>query len=259
MEELLPVFPKNIRTFVDMFGGGFNVGLNVPSEFILYNDIETHVKNFLQYLYVTDVEEVLSSIDALIDKFKLSKENSTGYAKLREYYNQNTMDNSAFYTLVAFAYNHQIRYNSKGQFNTPFGKNRCCFNQTLRENMVNFVETIQVKQITFQNKNFESLDLSNLKNTDFVYADPPYLNSVATYNEKKGWTEKNEASLLTILDGLDRQKVRFALSNNFKYTNPILKEWAKKYKIHYINANYKNCSYNKHDKSTDIEVLITNY
>ena len=53
--------------------------------------------------------------------------------------------------------------------------------------------------------------------------------------------------------------MRCGLSNNFKYTNPILKEWAKKYKIHYINANYKNCSYNKHDKSTDIEVLITNY
>lgn len=43
-------------------------------------------------------------------------------------------------------------------------------------------------------------------------------------------------------------------------TNTILKEWAEKYKVHYLEHTYSNCSYHKKDKeSKDIEVLITNY
>ena len=43
-------------------------------------------------------------------------------------------------------------------------------------------------------------------------------------------------------------------------SNDILKEWMKKYNVHYLNYNYNNCSYQ--GKNTDkptIEVLITNY
>ena len=44
-------------------------------------------------------------------------------------------------------------------------------------------------------------------------------------------------------------------------SNDILKEWSKKYNIHYLNNTYGNCNYHTKDKSKDstIEVLITNY
>ena len=57
--------------------------------------------------------------------------------------------------------------------------------------------------------------------------------------------------------------IKFALSNVTKHKgveNRILQEWARKYKIHYINSNYSNCSYQLKDKTAEtIEVLITNY
>lgn len=111
----------------------------------------------------------------------------------------------------------------------------------------------------FYNCTFNTFDLSNLSKDDFVYCDPPYFNSVAAYNEQGGWTEDNERELLSVLDRLNENGIRFALSNNLKYTNPFLDEWKNKYNVHYLNGDYSNCNYHKIDRSQDIEVLITNY
>ena len=99
----------------------------------------------------------------------------------------------------------------------------------------------------------------NFFNDDFIYCDPPYYNSIATYNENGGWSEKDEIDLLNFLDVVNEHNGRFALSNNLKYDNPILDKWKDKYNVHYLNGDYSNCNYQKKDKSKDIEVLITNY
>ena len=125
--EMLPFFPTDINRFVDLFGGGFNVGINIDCKHAVYNDIETNVTNLLKHLYTNDVNEVLETIDNLITKFNLSKTNAEGFAQLRDYYNQNTSDPIAFYTLICFAFNNQIRYNKAGQFNMTFGKDRSSF------------------------------------------------------------------------------------------------------------------------------------
>jgi site-specific DNA-adenine methylase len=38
LEQILPLFPKEIKTFIDLFAGGCNVGLNVKAEKIICND-----------------------------------------------------------------------------------------------------------------------------------------------------------------------------------------------------------------------------
>ncbi len=38
LEQILPLFPKEINTFVDLFAGGCNVGLNVKAEKTISND-----------------------------------------------------------------------------------------------------------------------------------------------------------------------------------------------------------------------------
>lgn len=257
--DILPLFPEKVNTFVDLFGGGGNVSVNANSNNFIYNDIETHVTDLLQHLHATDVNETVTAIDKLIEKFDLSKTNAEGYNALRDYYNQDPSDPMVFYTLVCYAFNNQIRYNKSGQFNMPFGKDRSSFNPTLRKKFVDFVEALHNKNCSFSNKDFRDFDFSSLGTDDFVYADPPYFNSVAAYNENGGWTEEHEKALLSILDNLNNKGIKFALSNNLKYDNPLLKEWMQKYNVHYLNANYSNCNYHKKDKSPDIEVLITNY
>ena len=258
LNEILPLFPE-VNTFTDLFGGGMNVSINAKCNKVVYNDIETHVVDLLQHLHATDVNETVTAIDKLIEKFDLSKTNAEGYNALRYFYNQDPSDPMVFYTLVCYAFNNQIRYNKSGQFNMPFGKDRSSFNPTLRKKFVDFVEALHNKNCSFSNEDFRDFDFSSLGTDDFVYADPPYFNSVAAYNENGGWTEEHEKALLSILDNLNNKGIKFALSNNLKYDNPLLKEWMQKYNVHYLNANYSNCNYHKKDKSPDIEVLITNY
>ncbi len=259
LNQIIPIFPKEINTFVDLFGGGFNVGCNVKAEHVVYNDILKEVVSLLRYIQGNNTEDLLSEIDGYIKTYSLSKENKEGYLTLRSDYNSGIRTPMKFYTLLCYAFNNQIRFNSKGEYNMPFGKDRSSFNPSLRKKFIEFSDRIQELNCTFLNISFDKFDFLTLTDKDFIYVDPPYYNSVASYNENGGWTEENEKTLLKILDTINDKNVMFALSNNLKYENPLLEEWKDKYTVHYLNGNYSNCNYQKKDKSKDIEVLITNY
>ena len=257
LPQIIPLFPKKIDAFVDLFGGGFNVGINVNANRI--NDLENHVVVLLKYFKDKDTNDLLSEIDKLIDRFNLSKENAEGFNQLREYYNEENNNPIVFYTMICYAFNYQIRFNQNGKYNMPFGKDRSSFNPSLRQKFIAFSETLHEKNVFFSNISFEKFNFDELKKGDFVYADPPYFNSVASYNEQGGWNEEREKALLMNLDELNQKGIYFALSNNLKYDNPYLDEWKDKYNVHYLNGDYSNCNYHKIDRSKDCEVLITNY
>lgn len=263
LPQLLELFPKQVNTFVDLFAGGGNVSVNVKAEKVVFNDLMWQVPEMLQEFKKIGVEESLRKIDGYISSYDLSKKNKEGYLALRELYNKGKSDPLMLYTLICYSFNNQIRFNNKGAYNMPFGKERSSFNPTLREKFIIFVQRLQSMEIQFSSKDFRELDLDTLGENDFVYCDPPYLITVASYNENGGWGEQAERDLLAKLDTLDKAGVKFGLSNVFESKgkeNIILKEWAKGYTVHYLDHTYSNCSYHKKDKqSKDIEVFITNY
>lgn len=258
LPQILPLFPKNIDTFIDLFGGGFNVGINASAKEVIYNDLNLPVVEILEYIHRSETDYILSEIDKIIEQYDLSKINREGYLKLRDYYNKSVFKSPIIlYTLICYAFNNQIRFNSKGEFNIPFGKDRSSFNPTLREKFIEFSEAINNKDCKFTNADFREFIGVAFGKNDFLYCDPPYFNSTATYNENGGWTNADEEDLR---DMLAISNVKWALSNNLK-TNLTLKDWVEEhgYKIHYLNTTYGNCNYQKKDKTKDIEVLITNY
>lgn len=260
LPQILPLFPNQINTFVDLFGGGFNVGINVNAQKVYYNDLLIQVVDMLEYFKTHSIDEMLSQIDLWIDKYQLSKTNQEGYLKFREYYNSNK-NPLVLYTLVCFAFNNQIRFNLSGNYNMPFGKNRSSFNPTLRNKFIKFVEALHNKCCDFYDRDFKNLKVDNLSGNDLVYCDPPYLNSTATYNENGGWAIEQENELRNLLIRIHNNKGRFALSNNLT-TNTTLQQWAEDngFIIHDLTNTYSNCNYQKKDKATkDLEVLITNY
>lgn len=269
LPQLLELFPKDINTFVDMFGGGGNVAVNVEAKHIIYNDILKQVSEMLQELKKCGATECLRRIDNYIEQYSLTKENKEGYLALRERYNDpfnlefDMSDPIMLYTLICYSFNNQIRFNNKQEYNMPFGKGKSSFNPALREKFIAFVNRLQEIDIDFSFKDFRKIKVDKLQKNDFVYCDPPYLITTASYNENGGWGELAERDLLAKLDEISSVGVKFALSNVLESkgrSNDILKEWAKNYNIHYLNSNYSNCSYHKKDKeSKDIEVLITNY
>lgn len=258
LNQIISLFPDKIDTFVDLFGGGYNVGVNVNANNHIYNDIESHVVELQEYFYNHSCEELLQQIDLLISKYSLSKENAEGYNKLRQDYNESPSA-ICFYTMLCYAFNYQIRFNNQGKFNMPFGKNRSSFNDTLRKKFISYITKMKEQRITFNNCHYSFIKDIALDSNDLVYCDPPYYNSVAAYNENGGWTEQDERDLLNTLNGLNKNNIRFALSNNLKYNNPVLEEWMSQYNVHFLDSDYSNCNYHKIDRSKDIEVLITNY
>ena len=266
LDSLFDLFPDDIDTFVDMFAGGFNVGINADANKIICNDHINYLIELYKYLKETDTKKIVSDIKKRIKEFDLSLDNDEGYKALRARYNKkkNIID---FFVLICFSFNHQIRFNNSHEFNTPFGKDRSCYNNTIEKNLIDFSEKLKSKSIEFSNKDFNNIKFDKLDEDDFVYCDPPYLITNGSYNDgKRGfkdWTEKEEKELLDLLDGLDKQKVRFALSNVFYHKgleNTLLINWSRKYKVNYIDKNYSNCSYHIKDRNAKtIEVLVTNY
>ena len=270
LPQILPLFPTEINTFVDLFTGGGNIAVNVNANKIIANDNETHVIDIYKAFQngYDSVEGIINAIESYIAKYNLSIDNTEGFNKLRNDYNSNPfksnyITSTVLYVLICYSFNHQFRFNSKGEFNMPFGKNRSQWNDTMKKNLINFHKAITEKNIIFTKKDFNELKIDKLSSNDFVYCDPPYLITCATYNEKDGWNENSERKLLELLDKLNSQSVKFALSNvlfSKGKTNDILIEWSQKYNVHHLDYTYQNCNYHTKDKeSKPDEVLITNY
>lgn len=259
INQIIPLFPQKINTFADIFGGSGTVLINTDANSYIYNDINPYVSSLFHGIVNEDIENVILKIELLIKEYGLSKSNKCGFEKLRMEYNHGKNDWITLYVLMCCSFNNQYRFNNKHEYNSSFGKR--CFSEKQKKHLYEVRGKIG-KDITIWSKNFRDIDFSEFKEGDFIYCDPPYLNSIGNYNDGKrgfeGWTESHEKMLLHILDQLDSNNVGFALSNNLKYDNPFLYEWKYKYNVHYLNGDYSNCNYQKKDKSQDVEVLITN-
>ena len=264
LPQIMPLFPENINMFIDLFCGGCNVAINVNAKKIICNDSEKVIIDLYNDWKNGECDKLLNTLKETISKYELSKTNREGFEKIRKDYNDGNREWFMFYAMLMHSFNYQIRFNKNNEYNMPFGKDRSCFNQSTENNFINFVNEIHNKNIFFTNKDFTELKIEKIKEDDFVYCDPPYLITCASYNEKDGWNEIKEKQLLKLLDSLNDNNVKFALSNvleNKGKRNEILIEWCKKYNVHYLNNSYSNCNYHTKDKSKNstIEVLITNY
>lgn len=271
LNQIIPKFPKKINTFVDLFGGGFNVGINVDADTVVYNDVIEPLCELMNYFSNKNVEEVVQKLEDNISINGLDKGNTDAFLKLRNKYNHSVYKNEDdkiidFYTLILYSFNYQIRFNQNMKYNTPFGKNRSSYNSNTKKNLEKFVNKINKINVKVSKEKFVDFDFSNLGENDFVYCDPPYLITTGSYNDGnrgiKDWTLDDEKKLLNILDDLNSKGIKFALSNvlvaNDK-KNEILTEWSKKYNVYIIKNTFNNSNYRRKNKDDTIEVLITNY
>ncbi len=282
MKQIFPLFPKEINCFYEPFCGGGTVFLNVLANKYFLNDINRHLISIHKLLIESskNPDSFFSNVEKIIYEYKLSRSfkentipqslkqkwektyfarfNKEGYEKLRECVNNNKKnDPLILYVLLIYGFNRMLRFNNAGRFNLPVGN--VDFNKNVVIALNNYFDFVREKNIKITANDFELffIDKNFIKN-DFVYFDPPYLITGSEYN--KMWNEKSEITLLTLIDRLDKRKVKFALSNVTHYNgskNKILIEWMRKYSYHKIVSNY--ISYHHNGKKEIKEVLITNY
>lgn len=286
LNQIIPIFPKNLDLFVDLFSGGANVGVNVNAKRIVCVDKQKEIIRVMDLFKKYEDGYIIDKLEKIIDKYNLSNSllngyetykctsdkglgsyNKSKYLDLRNDYNSMVEDSVEkdflFLTLVIYGFNNQIRFNSSGEFNMPVGKRD--FNNSIRKNLKSFITKLKTKNIEFINSDFREFAIETTDNT-LVYCDPPYFLGTASYNENGGWTDKDEIDLLNYLSILDQNGVKFALSNVIEHKgekNTILDSWIKEhnYIVHIIDSNYNNSNYHKQEGNVlkTIEVLVTNY
>lgn len=287
LPQILPLFPANIDIFVDLFCGGANVGVNVKSNKTILNDTNDNL-TLLFSMFKNLGDDFLPLVDEIIEKYQLSQSSKYGYdyyncdsntglapynkdkfLKLRDDFN-NSKDIGYYhyamlYTLILYSFNNQIRFNSNGHFNLPVGKRD--YNEKMKQKLQKFIDRLKEKDYKFSNQDFRDFDISTLNSNSFVYADPPYLITCATYNEQGGWNETDEHDLLDFLNNLHKKNIKFALSNVLRSKgkeNSILIDWTQRnsdrYKVINLNYSYNNSNYQTKNKNEITEeVLIINY
>ena len=251
--------PIKIDTFYDLFAGGFNVGINIDADKIIYNDINFKVREFLEYITNAKITEFYKHILSTIKKFNLQKSNKESYIKLREKYNSapiESRDCRDLFLLIMYGYQQQIRFNGQYDYNNPVGQ--AGFNDKVLEKLISFSRITKQKKVFYYSEDYERF-FDYINKEDFVYIDPPYLITLGSYNDGKrgfnGWNDEEEKRLLNFLEKLNDKGVKFMLSNVLYHkdkTNIILMNWVRKNKFKIINYNEKARGHRK-------EIIIINY
>ena len=269
LPQILPLFPEHISTFVDVFGGGGDISFNIQADKIIYNDKCKPLVNIFRCMQ--SHKDFVERVENIISQYGLSKTNKQGFLDLRTDYNNKPLSERVefgemLYCLLTHAFNYQIAFNSKGEYNMPSGYNRSWLSPQLKQRLIKYIERLNEINIEFHSEDFHNLNLTECNTDDFYYFDPPYLITVGAYEKDYfcKWSEDYEKELLNTLDILDLKGCKFALSNVLTHkgkTNEILNKWCQNYNVHHLSMNYKNCNYqtNSRDIKSSDEVLITNY
>lgn len=271
---LTKCFPSNIDTFYDLFSGSGIVSMNVKAKKYVLSDVNEHLFELYNAFKNLSSSKIINGIYERIDNYGLYRndiknynvvcgvgieEYKKGFIRLRKRYNQkhNIID---FITLMYYSFSQQFRFSSNGDYNMPMGNRPFGrVNENYIENGCKFFSSNSVK---LRNKTFDTVSIDKIKKNDFVYLDPPYSNTSAVYNEKCGWTKKDDKKLFRFCEELNKRGIKFGISNVFENRgkkNKHLIKWCEKnnwYVRHFPNVRYSPCG---NGASSNDEVFITNY
>ena len=282
IREIKPHFPMNIGRLIEPFVGGGSVFINVDADEYLLNDINPSVIAIHQMLnrYIGRIDDFYREFVDIVDRYGLSlsyranvvpdelkktypktyyaKYNKEGYNRMKKDFNAGKQsDTLVLYALLIYGFNRMLRFNKKGEFNLPPGD--VDFNANTYEALSDYLTLLQNKKVIWSNLDFRDfLQEIVYQHDDLVYLDPPYLITFSEYN--KLWNTETEQALLDMLDDLDRQDVKFAISNVTHYrgrTNDIFLRWSERYHSYPIKSNY--ISFNDNTIKQFNEVLVTNF
>ena len=150
------------RRLVEPFCGGLAVALGLMPRRALLNDVNPHLVDFYRHLgrglvISLPMENAPEAYYAHRESFNALLAADRGHTAEAA---------SIFYYLNRTGFNGLCRFNSRGEFNVPFG----------RYARIAYVRDFSAYRPVFSRWEFSSLDFEGLrlKPADFVYADPPY-------------------------------------------------------------------------------------
>jgi DNA adenine methylase len=212
--------------WIEPFLGSGVVLLNIQPERALATDSNVHLIRLYQDIQSGRLNEMIAQqfLEDMGEQLKHKGEEL--YYEIRHRFNKqpNTLD---FLFLNRSCFNGVIRFNSKGEFNTPYGHKPERFRQAYITKIVHQItwvrRTLKTRDWQFKVQNWKET-LSNVSPDDFVYLDPPYIGRHTDYYN--GWSEDEAIALAHTAKTLP---CGFALSmwfeNKYRKNEHLLRYW----------------------------------
>lgn len=253
-------YPKDFNNYFEPFIGGGAVFFNLSPTKASINDVNTTLIS--AYKNIKDQpKEIIKILLKLENKYRngdLENQKELFY-KIREQFNKlsdSELKKTAYLIFLnKTCFNGMYRENSKGEFNTPFGKYK---NPKIldRENILKVSKILEHTKLT--SVSFEKA-VANAKKGDFIYFDPPYhpLSETAKFTSyhKDNFSKEDQIKLRDVFAELDKRGCYVMLSNS--YTD-FINNIYRKYRCETVMASRAiNCKASGRGKIK--ELLIMNY
>ncbi len=233
---------------INLYNFIYEIKKNLISKLSRMNKLETEKGNLSSEDLIKNIETAFKSAYYMYFRYL--------YNNKRKLKLSNAFYCAVFYFIRDYCYSAMFRYNANGEFNVPYGG--ISYN---RKDFSKKIDYVTSKELSDYMVNTELYDLDfeefcnkvELKNTDFMFLDPPYDTEFSTYSKN----DFDKDDQIRLANYLSKTKAQFMLIikntdfiyNLYKDKGFNIKTFDKKYLVSFMNRNAKEAEH----------LLITNY
>ena len=268
INNFIEFIPNQYDRYIEPFAGGAALFFYLAPNAALINDINSRLVNFY-----SAVRENFDSLKAELTRLELTyrsnqmeyeqikmkdksrhveNKNEALYYLLRDMYNgiieKKYLDATLYYFINKTSYSGMLRFNSKGEFNVPFGRYKNFNTQLVSEE---HSELLKRTEIT--NEDYSEI-FNRCTVNDFVFLDPPYDCIFTDYGniEQNGFAEDDHRRLAQDFRNLESRSLmvigKTPLTEEL-YRPFIRAEYSKTYAVNIRNRF----------KSESTHLVVTNF
>lgn len=261
--------PKEFDRYVEPFLGGAALYFYLEPHSALINDINNKLINFYAFVrnYFEIIKKELTSLELTYTTNQIEYENlkemdtsslyienknESLYYLLRDMFNgkieKKYSDATLYYFINKTSYSGMLRFNSKGEFNVPFGRYK-----NFNTKFVSEAHSELLKKAEITNTDYSDV-FNRCTANDFIFLDPPYDCIFTDYGniEQNDFTEDDHVRLAQDFRNLPSRTLmvigKTPLTEDL-YRPFIKTEYEKKYAVNIRNRF----------KSESTHLIITNY
>ena len=268
INNFIEFIPNQYDRYIEPFAGGAALFFYLAPNAALINDINSRLVNFYSAVRddfdslkaeLTRLELTYRSNQMEYEQIKMKdksrhveNKNEALYYLLRDMYNgiveKKYLDATLYYFINKTSYSGMLRFNSKGEFNVPFGRYKNFNTQLVSEE---HSELLKRTEIT--NEDYSEI-FNRCTVNDFVFLDPPYDCIFTDYGniEQNGFAEDDHRRLAQDFRNLESKSLmvigKTPLTEEL-YRPFIRAEYSKTYAVNIRNRF----------KSESTHLVVTNF
>jgi DNA adenine methylase len=253
------VIPFNFDgLWVEPFMGTGVVGFNLAPHHALFCDTNPHLIQFYTSLAQGEVTGPRVRNFLVQEGKQLLDQGESHYYEIRKRFNQNHSPLD-FLFLNRAGFNGMIRFNRRGELNTPFCRKSQRFSPAYITKIVNQVEWLtelfRIKQFEFKCQDFTTT-LKESSANDLIYCDPPYIDRHADYYNT--WEDSQERALFSALSTVTGKFILSSWHHNDYRQNDYINLLWQRFRI-VTKEHFYHLGGKEENRNPMVEALISNF